>query len=326
MGIHYLLPKEGQFYKANLHCHSTVSDGRLTVEELKKAYKEHGYQIIAYSDHNQLVPHNELADDDFLPITAIEIDFNCADTVKYPKGWPQAPVYHLNFFSKDKDRTSFIPFERVYDAQNIQEIIDRANADGFLVQYNHPRWSYQTAADFENLKGLFGFEVYNHGCEVEMHDGWGEYEYEHFSRNGGRAAAVATDDNHMGCMDFSSPRCDCFGGYTMIKAPALTYEDIIGAMERKECYASTGAEIKELTLSDREDGQFVRLHIECSPCCSVAVLTDTRHTCIIRSHEDDITSFDAELPANYVSFRVECMNKNHEKALSRAYFRDEIES
>lgn len=27
MGTFYLLPKEGTFYKANLHCHTVVSDG-----------------------------------------------------------------------------------------------------------------------------------------------------------------------------------------------------------------------------------------------------------------------------------------------------------
>lgn len=325
MATRFLLPEEGHFYKANLHCHSTVSDGRLTVEELKRAYQARGYQIVAFSDHNQLVPHNELADEGFLPITAIEIDFTCTDAVKYPKGPVQTPVYHLNFFSKDKDRTSFIPFDRVYDFRNIQGIIDRANADGFLAQYNHPRWSYQTAPDFEHFTGLFAFEVYNHGCEVEMHNGWGEYEYHHFMRCGGRAAAVATDDNHMACGDFSSPHCDCFGGFTVIRAASLTYEAVLGAMERKECYASTGAEIRALSVSDRDDGRFVRLHIECSPCCSVAVLTDTRQTCLRRSLEDDIVSFDAELPANYTAFRVECLNGKHEKALSRAYFRDEIE-
>ena len=39
----YLLPETGHFYKANLHAHSTLSDGRLTPEELKAAYKAHGY-------------------------------------------------------------------------------------------------------------------------------------------------------------------------------------------------------------------------------------------------------------------------------------------
>ncbi len=56
----YLLPENGSFYKANLHCHSTVSDAKLTPEEIKKAYMEHGYSIVAYTDHDVLVPHNDL--------------------------------------------------------------------------------------------------------------------------------------------------------------------------------------------------------------------------------------------------------------------------
>ena len=43
----YLLPEKGQFYKANLHCHSTVSDGHLTPEEIKKHYMAHGYSVVA---------------------------------------------------------------------------------------------------------------------------------------------------------------------------------------------------------------------------------------------------------------------------------------
>ena len=52
----YLLPKDGIFYKANLHCHSTHSDGKLTVEQLKEVYKKEGYSVVAFSDHNVLIP------------------------------------------------------------------------------------------------------------------------------------------------------------------------------------------------------------------------------------------------------------------------------
>ena len=34
----YLLPKEGKFYKANLHCHTNLSDGDFTPEEIKEMY------------------------------------------------------------------------------------------------------------------------------------------------------------------------------------------------------------------------------------------------------------------------------------------------
>lgn len=42
MGKQYLLPSKGRFYKANLHCHTVLSDGHLTAEEVKRAYMERG--------------------------------------------------------------------------------------------------------------------------------------------------------------------------------------------------------------------------------------------------------------------------------------------
>ena len=42
----YLLPNTPK-YKANLHCHTTFSDGAFTPEEIKKTYKEHGYAVVA---------------------------------------------------------------------------------------------------------------------------------------------------------------------------------------------------------------------------------------------------------------------------------------
>ncbi len=36
----YLLPQAGQFFKANLHCHTTISDGKMTPEEIKEAMRK----------------------------------------------------------------------------------------------------------------------------------------------------------------------------------------------------------------------------------------------------------------------------------------------
>ena len=38
----YLLPNTPK-YKANLHCHTTFSDGAFTPEKIKEIYKAHGY-------------------------------------------------------------------------------------------------------------------------------------------------------------------------------------------------------------------------------------------------------------------------------------------
>ena len=71
----YVLPEDGTFYKANLHCHSTCSDGTLTPEEIKEIYKSNGYSVVAYSDHNVLIDHSDLDDEDFLTVTIDKDDY-----------------------------------------------------------------------------------------------------------------------------------------------------------------------------------------------------------------------------------------------------------
>lgn len=46
----YLISPDKKQYKANLHCHSTISDGKKTPEELKEMYKRHGYSILAITE------------------------------------------------------------------------------------------------------------------------------------------------------------------------------------------------------------------------------------------------------------------------------------
>ena len=62
----YLFGEKGNFYKANLHCHSTVSDGALTPEELNKLIEEaprndKGQPVISDEDfkNNIIFPYKE---------------------------------------------------------------------------------------------------------------------------------------------------------------------------------------------------------------------------------------------------------------------------
>ena len=84
--IHYLLPQEGNFYKANLHCHTNLSDGYFTPEEMKIAYQIRGYQIVAYTDHRICVDHSDLNDTSFLALTGTELDDH---TSSEESGWDQ---------------------------------------------------------------------------------------------------------------------------------------------------------------------------------------------------------------------------------------------
>ena len=81
----YLIPESGHFYKANMHCHTTCSDGRLTPAEIKEHYKAHGYSVVAYTDHEVMVDHSDLNDGEFLAITGYELETTTARTP--PSGW-----------------------------------------------------------------------------------------------------------------------------------------------------------------------------------------------------------------------------------------------
>ena len=304
----YLLPASGTFYKANLHCHTVCSDGKYTPEQIKQKYAAEGYAVVAFSDHNRILPHPELCSADFLPLTAIEIDFNAPT-----QPWSHASVYHLNYFSPDPDRTEFLPFERVYDADVISDLNLRASKQGFLVQYNHPRWSFQSAADFLPLKGLWGFEVYNTGCQIEMLNGWGDYEFELCCRAGMRVVPTATDDNHNWAMDEDSPQNDSFGGWSMIKAESLTYSDVFDAMKQGNMYATTGPEIRELWI---EDGV---MHVRTSPVCAISFLTSGRETATLRAHTDTLTEHTFAVPAHVEFVRVQLADSKGGQAFSRPY-------
>ena len=69
----YLFGSKKNIYKGNLHCHSNLSDGNLSPQELKDYYKSNGYSILAITDHEHINNNSYLDDEDFLTITSCEI-------------------------------------------------------------------------------------------------------------------------------------------------------------------------------------------------------------------------------------------------------------
>lgn len=276
----WLLPEQGNFYKANLHLHTTISDGRFTPEEVKRAYMERGYSILAFTDHEIFIPHNDLSDDGFLSLNGHEI------AVDEPI--PESPrcmrTYHLNFYAKSRD-TALSPVfseSRVflqasmplitdemrktdaradYTTESINELIRTGNENGFFVTYNHPVWSLQNYPDYIGLEGLWGIEVYNTGCVVEdLPDT--TVPLDDLLKTGKDVFPICADDNHG---DY-----DRFGGWTMIRAEKLDYDAVIAALLAGNFYSSSGPAITELFL---EDGT---LTIRTDDVKSVRVITDWR--------------------------------------------------
>lgn len=287
-----LLPAKGQFYKANMHCHTVISDGTLTPEEIKIVYQQQGYSIVAYTDHRTYGWHPELNDENFLALAAFEGDLNQPEEREI--GWQNTKTYHINFYDTDpqtgqdwKKELGEIPAD-YHDTKSINAFVAQMKEKGFLACYNHPYWSLQDYDDYKDLKGFWGMEIYNHGCEHDGLYGFHPQAYDEMLRTGQRLFALATDDNHNR-EPFTSPLCDSFGGFVMIKAEELTYPVVIHALQEGNFYYSMGPEIKEAYV---KDGKLV---VKTSPVEKIFVIQQGRD-CYKKAVHPGETLTEAEFP------------------------------
>lgn len=288
-----LLPKL-PFYKAALHTHSTMSDGKQTPEEVKKAHKERGYQILCITDHNINVSYPELNEPDFLMLTGMEIN-----TRQYG-GWDvfNDKTYHLLFIAKEPDNL-WQPLPRwgetadrpgwaeqaekmclEYDIQAVNALIARGNEKGFLCAYCHPTWSRQDYRDYAPLEGLWGMELCNSGSQF-AYDSYNGNIYRELCALGKSIMPLGTDDSH------SEPRIGL--AWTMVGAPELSYQSVIAALEKGDLYMSTGPEIHSLTIEGET------LHIACSPAAKIHLETGNRWAKAIVGEDGPITQADISL-------------------------------
>lgn len=269
-----LLPEKGQFYKANLHCHTVESDGRLTYEEVKKAYQKQGYQIVAYTDHRKYAWARELCDQEFVALAAMEVDIN--EHFKVPGDFSQVKTYHINLYDampekfQEEKRRNLLPERRYHDTDYINDYIRKMKEYGFFACYNHPYWSLQNYEDYKGLRGFWGMEIYNYGCELDGLYGFHPQCYDEMLRLGNRLFCVAADDNHNS-FPFENPLCDSFGGFIMVKAEKLTYEAVTEALLSGNFYSSMGPEIYGISI---ENGI---LNVETSPVEKIYVMTQGRN-------------------------------------------------
>lgn len=315
-----LLPGSG-YYKANLHCHTVISDGELTPEEIKRVYREQGYSIVAFTDHREYRWHRELDDESFLALAATEVDLTQDDP---EKAWPKRKTYHLNLFdaepekSREEKEKNPLPEPPYGDTEALNEYIARMNDLGFLVCYNHPYWSLQTLEDYGGLRGLFAMEIYNHGCEHDGLYGFHPQAYDEMLRSGQRLFALATDDNHNR-EPFGSPLCDSFGGFVQIAAERLEYQSVITALKEGRFYWSMGPELRGVSIENDV------LKVKTSPVEKIFVIQEGRDCCKkLAAPGETITCAEFPLTGSEGWFRVEIRDKTGKYAGTNAYFTGEL--
>lgn len=334
----YLISPHKQQFKANLHSHTVLSDGKLTPEEMKAAYKENGYSILAITDHETPHDHTALSDPDFLMLTGYEAyirpDPNCTYNAFQPE-------VHLNLFAKDPHNTACVCYNpwcckymsaeeqeklqkvgsqrrREYTVEYIDEFIRTANENGYLVSYNHPVWSMESEERILAYEGCFSLELVNGSSNVSNQMEYNGPLYDKLLRSGKHMFVHGADDNHNK-HPFGTAGCDSFGGATMILADDLSYDYVIGAMEKGDMYCTMGPEIHSVSF----DGETV--HVECSPVKAIVCHVGSKAPAHALAEEGEtITSADLKINPNARYIRISVKDEQGRYADTRGYFRDEL--
>lgn len=342
--IKYLLPHNAEYYKANLHSHTTLSDGNKTPEEAKRDYMSHGYSILAYTDHDSYYLHNDLTDENFVALNGFELEYNKV---------PGQQTCHVCFVALDPDNEALgysekdtqtsaecpvesfaneggslyrMPLcERKYTPEYINADIQKAKDLGFFVTYNHPTWSLEHYEDYIKYCGMDAMEMVNFNCIAEGYNDDNGRVYEDFLTKGEQMFCIGTDDNHNTYPD-DDPYSDSYGGYIMIAAEKLGYKEVTKALSEGNFYACGKVnpaqgdcpQIKNLWLEVNEDGKAV--HIETMGASSITLIKDQRPFGVkIAKQGEEIKEADFNL-GNCKWFRLTITSPNGCKAYTNAYF------
>jgi hypothetical protein len=203
-------------------------------------------------------------------------------------------------------------FQQEFTVENFNEVIRTAKEHGFLVTYNHPNWSLNTAETYLRLEGLNGLEICN--GSGSLGNDYAPIVYDQMLRSGKRIMCVAGDDNHGPGGYFRS--------WTMIKTDELTYDALIEGLEKGNCYASSGPEIYDLFV---EDG---KVTIRCSDAVGIYYTSAGRHTgCKLANAENPaVNEATFTIKPEDFYFRISVKDKEGKHANTRIYYLDELKT
>lgn len=260
----------GQFWRGNLHTHSTNSDGVLSPQEVCRRYQAEGYDFIALTDHfvgcygyplTDTVPYRT---ERFTTLLGAEL---------HSGAMQNGELWHILAVGLPSDFTP--PDAPDFEAHQGQEsgpaLAKRARDAGAFVAIVHPEWSQLSVEDAASMEAAHSVEIYNHGCVTGSDRGSGLYVVEHLLNASRQVTLCATDDAH-----FSEP--DHFGGWIMVKAPQNTPEALLDALKSGTFYATTGPEFHDVLWSAHE------VEINCSAVVTAVLQGEGSRTSVVHGN------------------------------------------
>lgn len=270
------------WYRGNLHTHTINSDGDSSPWELVIWYKRNGYQFLAITDHNTFTdpaPFDSNPNDNFLLLGAEEVT--------------NEMTVHVNAIGIS---SVIHPSRGSTVTEILQASIDAIRAQDGVPLINHPnfRWAF-TAKEMLPLKGTLLLEIAS-GHPAVNHGGDGhvpatEQMWDQLLSAGMRVFAAAVDDAHNFNQEFTLDRANPGRAWVVVRAPALTREHVVRALNAGEFYASTGVELKDVASTP------AALTVEIQP--AVPSSSPKRHRVVFIGRNGRELAVSQENPARY---------------------------
>ena len=140
-----------KWYKGNLHTHTTESDGAKTPDEVKRLYKDLGYDFLAITDHWHVSEPGDY--EGMLLLSGVEYD------------WSKDGCYHIvGYGLKDEPK--------LVKSDPPQKYIDGIKSCGGVVTLAHPAWSLQRPDKMVQLHGIAHRRYKRHTCWYHLVGMW----------------------------------------------------------------------------------------------------------------------------------------------------------
>jgi len=246
MAVSGLADIQYRWVKGNTHAHTSNSDGNETPRRVMRWYQDYSYQFLVITDHDMITETAALdsdKNDDFILIPGQEISQDFQDH----------PV-HVCVLNPSR-LTVAKPGESL--SATLQNSINAARRAGGIPQINHPNreWSFGEA-EMKNLRDVHLFELLNSHRESNNFSAGGrpgtEELWDRLLSSGMLLYGVASDDTHEYLGDFLPAKAHPGKGWVMVRVAELTPAAVCAALDKGDFYASTGVELADVQISERE--------------------------------------------------------------------------
>lgn len=209
-----------RWLRGNIHTHTTASDGQADPQAVVDWYAARGYDFLAVTDHNLLLPLEGLDAHGMLLVSGEELTH------------PRSHVVGLGL-------SATLP-----RGESLQEQIDLIRDAGGLASICHPNWMGLSVEQIAPIQGYLAIELSNRVCHRLNGKGDSVAWWDALLAQGRRCWGVAVDDCHDLAIDGGF-------GWILVAAADCSWPAICGALVAGCFVASMGPSFQRVAVDGR---------------------------------------------------------------------------